>query len=199
MEAIFESEEQYYNTAPILSNFGFDDDGALDDGWYQMDSYTGNWSVLFTNWGNTFWDSDNWTIPGFDALSEGSHTIYFMASDNATNFEGESGEWGWQFYKDTLLPTDPTSVNSTSHIIGVWSSNNTISVNWTDATDNLSGLDGYSILWDMKVFKIPPVPPWLKTTATTSTSAALTMPATGSLLCTWGRSSLTPPHQLWKP
>jgi subtilisin family serine protease len=155
MEAIFESDGQYYNTAPILSNFGFDDDVALDDGWYQMDSYSGNWTALFTNSGNTSWDSDNWTVPGFGALSQGSHAIYFMASDNATNVEGESGEWRWQFYKDTLLPTDPTSVNSTSHIIGVWSSNNTVSVNWTDATDSSSGLDGYSILWDTSANTTP--------------------------------------------
>ena len=41
MEAIIEAEGHYYNTAPILSNFGFDDDEALDDGWYQMESYSG--------------------------------------------------------------------------------------------------------------------------------------------------------------
>ncbi len=42
MEPIAESSGQYYNIAPILSNFGFDDNLGLDDGWYQMDSYSGN-------------------------------------------------------------------------------------------------------------------------------------------------------------
>jgi len=155
MEPIVEAEGQYYNTAPVLSNFGFDDDEALDDGWYQMDSYTGSWTALFTDNGSTSWDYDNWPIPDFGALSEGSHTIYFKASDNATNVVGDAGEWNWQFYKDTAPPTDPTSVNSTSHTISVWSSDNTVSVNWTDATDNLSGLDGYSILWNISTNTTP--------------------------------------------
>ncbi len=149
MEAIIEAEEQYYNTAPIFSNFGFDDDEALDDGWHQMDSYSsGNWTALFTNNATPSWDNDNWAIPDFGGLSEGSHTIYFKASDNASNVVGDYGEWNWQFYKDTTPPTDPTSVNSTSHTTSVWSSDNTVDISWTDATDNLSDLDGYSILWN---------------------------------------------------
>ena len=41
MEPIAEAEGQYYNTALSFSNFGFDDDVALDDGWYQIDSFAG--------------------------------------------------------------------------------------------------------------------------------------------------------------
>ena len=41
MEPIAEAEGQYYNTAPSFSNFGFDNDVALDDGWYQIDSFAG--------------------------------------------------------------------------------------------------------------------------------------------------------------
>ena len=105
MEPIAEAEGQYYSTAPSFSNFGFDDDVALDDGWYQIDSFAGTWTALFTDAAGTSWDNDGWTIPGFDALAEGSHTIYFKASDNASNVEGESGEWSWQFFKDTTVPT----------------------------------------------------------------------------------------------
>jgi len=106
MESILESQGQSYNTAPSFSNFGFDDDMALDDGWYQMDSSSGNWTVLFNDFAGTSWDSDNWTIPVFGGLGEGSHTIYFKASDDSGNVEGEAGEWSWQFYKDTdLTPT----------------------------------------------------------------------------------------------
>jgi hypothetical protein len=155
MESITEPEGQYYNVAPIFSNFGFEDDVDLDDGWYQMDSYSGSWTVLFTNVAGTSWDSDNWSMPGFNELAEGSHTIYFKASDDAGNIEGEAGEWKWQFYKDITPPTDPTNVNSTSHTPGVWSSDNTVVIVWTDATDNLSGLDGYSILWDTDNLTIP--------------------------------------------
>ena len=155
MEPIVEAEGQYYNASPVFSNFGFDDDQALDDGWYQMDSYSGNWTSLFTDVGATSWDSDNWSVPGFAPLSEGSHTIYFKASDNSSNVIGEYGEWSWQFYKDTVSPGDPSSVNSTSHSLSTWSANNTVTVTWTDATDNLSGLDGYSILWDTSANTTP--------------------------------------------
>jgi len=155
MEAIAEAEGGYYNTAPVLSNFGFDDDADLDDGWYQMDSYTGSWTSLFTDVSGTEWNNDSWTIPGFAGLGEGSHTIYFKASDDVGNLDGESGEWSWQFYKDTVAPADPTSVNSTSHTVSTWSSDNTVDIGWIDATDATSGLDGYSVLWDTNTSTIP--------------------------------------------
>ena len=156
MEAIAEAEGGYYNTAPVLSNFGFDDDADLDDGWYQMDSYTGSWTPLFTDVSGTEWNNDSWAVPGFGALSdEASHTIYFKASDDVGNLDGESGEWSWQFSKDTVAPADPTSVNSTSHTVSTWSSDNTVDIGWTDATDATSGLDGYSVFWDTNTATIP--------------------------------------------
>ncbi|MFC1981111.1 S8 family serine peptidase [Chloroflexota bacterium] len=155
MEAIVEAEGQYYNTAPSFSNFGFDDAEALDDGWYQMDSYAGSWTALFTDAPGTSWDDDGWTILGFDALSEGSHTIYFKASDDDGLVVGESGEWSWQFFKDTTPPADPTGVSSTSHTTSVWSNDNTVDITWADAIDNNSGLDGYSVLWDTDPATIP--------------------------------------------
>jgi len=155
METIVEAGGQYYNTAPILSNFGFDDNVALNDGWYQMDSFNGTWEVLFSDVSGVSWDDDGWIMPGFNALSEGSHTIYFMASDDAGYFEGESGEWCWQFFKDTIPPGDPGDVSSTSHTPGAWSGDNTIDITWTGAIDNLSGIDGYSIMWDTSANTIP--------------------------------------------
>jgi hypothetical protein len=105
MEPIVETEGRHYNSTPTLSNFGFDDNEDLDDGWYQVDSYAGMWTVLFTDVSGLSWDDDNWSIPGFAGLSEGSHTIYFRASDDVGNEVGTNGEWSWQFYKDTIAPT----------------------------------------------------------------------------------------------
>jgi subtilisin family serine protease len=172
MEAIAEAQGQYYNTTPSFSNFGFDDDAALDDGWYQMDSYNGTWTVLFTDVTGTSWDSDNWTIPGFGALSQGSHTIYFKASDDDSNVEGESGEWSWQFYKDTVSPTDPTSVNSTSH---------TMPLSLTQPRTLRKG------------FRPLPAQPWLTATVTTSISGAWITLVTGSLPSTSVPSLSIPP------
>ena len=109
MEDIVEAEGQYYETAPTFSNFGFDDNENLDDGWYQIDSFSsGGWVALFTNVNGTSWDSDGWEIPGFGNLTEGSHTVYFKADDDAGNSGGQNGEWNWQFHKivaDTEPPT----------------------------------------------------------------------------------------------
>ncbi|HID93592.1 MAG TPA: matrixin family metalloprotease [bacterium (Candidatus Stahlbacteria)] len=175
MEPIYEPQSQYYNSAPAFSNFGFDDETALDDGWYQMDSYTGTWTSLFTNVVGTSWDYDGWIIPGFDNLTEGSHTIYFKASDDSGNVEGESGEWSWQFYKDTAPPNGPTNLASSSHSISTWSNNNTVEVTWTAATDPSpgSGLDGYSILWDTYSTTVPDATKDIEETTTSTTSTTL--------------------------
>ncbi len=133
MEVITEAEGQYYNVAPSFANFGFDDNTALDDGWYQMDSHTGTWLTLFTDNGTASWDSDNWTIPGFGSLSEDSHTIYFSASDNASNVEGESGEWSWQFFATDLPVLRDGVVSPTS---GDTSATFTYSVTYADAEDD---------------------------------------------------------------
>ncbi len=122
METIAEPEGQYYNTAPSFSNFGFDDNMALDDGWYQIDSYGGAWIALFTDVSGTSWDDNGWVLlDDFGGLNEGSHTVYFKASDDTGNVEGESGEWSWQFFKDITPPSNPADVHSTSHTLQVWS------------------------------------------------------------------------------
>ena len=157
MEPIVENDGQCYNQAPILSNFGFDDNLDLDDGWYQIDSYTGPWTALFTNVSGTSWDQNGWSVPGFGSLAEGRHIIYFRADDDSGNSAGESGQWRWQFYKDTTPPHDPTDVESPSHSTGEWSNDNTIDVTWTDGLDfpEQCGVEGYSILWNTSGATVP--------------------------------------------
>jgi len=108
MEPIAEAEGQYYNTAPSFSNFGFDDDVALDTGEYRIDA--GGWVALFTNLNLPEYNDDGWTLPGFAGLSEGSHTVYFRVSDMAGNQNGEGtpDTYIWQFFKDTVAPAPPT-------------------------------------------------------------------------------------------
>jgi hypothetical protein len=173
MEPIAEPQGQYYNTAPVLSNFGFDAVSGLDDGWYQMDSYTGSWTALFSNDNDTSWDQDDWTIPGFATLSQGTHSIYFKASDDVANQKGESGEWKWQFNKDTVAPASPTTLTSTSHTIGKWSDNNTITVTWIEPLDATSGLDGYSISWDNSPITLPDTTKDIEQSVQTAKSPAL--------------------------
>jgi hypothetical protein len=157
MENINEKQNVCYNLAPCFSNFGFDDDIGLNDGWYKLDD--GSWINLFPDCAGKSWNNNGWCIPDslFHLLSDGAHTIYFMASDDEGNLGGETGEWNWSFYCDTTPPDDPTDVVSTSHTPGVWSTANTINVQWTDAVDvpEECGVEGYSVLWDSSETTIP--------------------------------------------
>ncbi|UCE19791.1 MAG: T9SS type A sorting domain-containing protein, partial [Gemmatimonadota bacterium] len=108
MEAIVEAEGQHYDGPPIFSNFGFEDNRDLDEGGYQVDSFSGEWTVLFADVNGISWDSDGWELPCFHELSDGSHTLYFVARDDAGNHVGHGGEWSWQFYKETPDSEPPT-------------------------------------------------------------------------------------------
>ena len=107
MDTITEPEDQYYSFAPIFNHLGFNDDVALDDGWYQIDSYTGEWIPLFVDYGGKEWNYDDWILPGFDELSEGYHRIYFRVTDIVGNEVGGQGEWKWGFYKEVGDKTPP--------------------------------------------------------------------------------------------
>lgn len=106
MDVILEPERQNYSSAPIFSHLGFNDDVALDDGWYQIDSYSEDWTSLFIDCGDVEWNYDGWVMPDFKSFSGGLHTIYFKVSDEVGNIKGENGEWSWEFYKE--LPIDST-------------------------------------------------------------------------------------------
>lgn len=110
MEPIAEAQGQYYNVAPSFSNFGFDDDVALDAGDYRVDA--GAWVSIFSGLGLPEYNDDGWTLPGFAGLSEGSHTVYFRVSDLAGNVNGEGAPdtYSWQFYKDTTPPDPPADL-----------------------------------------------------------------------------------------
>jgi len=74
---------------------------------------------------------------------------------------------------DATPPGDPTDVTSPSHTPSVWSTDNTIDITWTDATDAASGLDGYSILWDTTDNTVPDASIDIQENVETTTSPAL--------------------------
>ena len=100
MDPIVEAEGGWYNTAPVLSHVGFDDDVNLDLAEYNYDG--GSWTAIFSGIDAASWDSDPWTLPGFAGLTDGSHTIYFHVKDDAGNWNVAS--YSWQFNKDTCPP-----------------------------------------------------------------------------------------------
>lgn len=65
---------------------------------------------------------------------------------------------------DTLSPNDPSTIRSSSHILGSPSTNQIVEITWSEAVDqepgedlpqNVSGVDGYSIEWSMAPNTLP--------------------------------------------
>lgn len=103
MEPIVEAENECYNTAPVFSNFGFDDDSNLDYAEFDIDA--GSAVSIFSGIDAASYDDDGWMLPGFAGLSEGSHTVTFHVYDDAGN---AGTPVSWSFIKDTTPPDPPT-------------------------------------------------------------------------------------------
>jgi serine protease AprX len=73
---------------------------------------------------------------------------------------------------DTVAPIDPI-IRSTGHRVGVRSRDRTVDVTWSGAADNLSGVDGFSYLWDRRPASLPDTVKDAEETATRTTSPAL--------------------------
>ena len=80
-----------------------------------------------------------------ETLSEGS-SLYFNIStvDNSGNWSSSHESYG-PMKVDFTQPDAVTLLTSSSHAPGVPSSNPTVDLSWTTASDNLSGIDGYGI------------------------------------------------------
>jgi len=89
-------------------------------------------------------------------LSSGSNWYFHIRTmDNAGNLAYEAVHFG-PFYIDTTKPTNPTGMHACSHSKQVWSSDNTIDISWSGASDSPSGVYGYKYVWDTSTTTIPP-------------------------------------------
>ncbi len=52
-----------------------------------------------------------------------------------------------QITVDGTPPGNVTNLQSTTHTVGQWSNSSFVTMAWTAAADNLSGIDGYSVTW----------------------------------------------------
>jgi photosystem II stability/assembly factor-like uncharacterized protein len=78
--------------------------GTSGGGVFRAPNNGESWITLFSDVSGTTWNDNGWTLPGFDILAPGSHTIYFMVNDDVNNVSGAGGEISWQFYKDSDPP-----------------------------------------------------------------------------------------------
>jgi hypothetical protein len=70
-------------------------------------------------------------------------------------------------------PTNPTTVQSLSHVPANWSASNTVQVSWSGAQDQDSGVAGYSVVWDTASGTLPDQILDLGADATSATSPPL--------------------------
>ncbi len=86
--------------------------GDLDDAFYNYDG--GGWQSdagLFTNLAGSTWLNAAWTLPGFGALSEGTHTVNLYCTDD---FGNVSAAVSWDFIKDTTPPSPVSGFTATT-------------------------------------------------------------------------------------
>jgi hypothetical protein len=114
------------------------------------------------------WDIYDGSNDGRDTLSKGMSPIWDVLKNYITSshhcytihefWNGwmdrgqDSQQQMWGIYydhginKDTTAPSNPTSFTCT-HAQNVWSSNPSVTISWSGATDDLSGVYGYSYHW----------------------------------------------------
>ena len=93
-----------YDSLPVLS-IHFTDNLGLNRGYYQIDGCTGGaWMQL---WSYNSASSDttiSWTVP---SVSQGLHTIYFKAADDAGNINSDTCTHTWNFTYNKSVPAIP--------------------------------------------------------------------------------------------
>jgi hypothetical protein len=135
-----EAEGACYNAAPTFANFGFDDDVNLDLAQYRIDG--ASWTAIFSGIDAASYDDDGWMLPGFGALSEGAHTVYFRVKDDAGNWNGEGtpDTYSWGFVKDTVAPNPPTA-------FAALPGHNKTHLAWTNPAGDFVGVEIRAVGW----------------------------------------------------
>ncbi len=123
------------------------DNGDVWSGWMPA-SITGND-------GTTDPQTISANVPfGQDSGPDSHNRVMFQVQDIAEN-TGTSPEYVVRI--DSVPPTNPTSISSPTHTPYVWSNNQYITVQWTGATDERSGIYGYSTSYDHNQYTIPDI------------------------------------------
>ncbi|HBY92814.1 MAG TPA: hypothetical protein DEP84_02445 [Chloroflexi bacterium] len=86
------------------------------------------------------------TIGPISVSGDGSHQAYVWLKDEAGNAE-PGNRASTTLFLDTAAPT-VSNVTSSDHTVNQWSSDNTITLNWSGSDNSGSGIAGYSVLFD---------------------------------------------------
>ena len=142
--------------------------------YYVSVTRSGNRAVL--TWGD---DCCGYQPNLYYALLNGEGKVLTWPMIFFSDFAGYSvrlpynGQGNTPLLGDFAPPAGPSGLTSPSHTLNTWSNDNTVDVAWTAATDEDSGLDGYSVAWDHAPATLPDATKDLEAvTATTSPALA---------------------------
>ena len=96
------------------------------------------------------------SVNGSTALADGLYRLLVCASltdlgGNPLDGNGDStggDDFARDFVVDAVPPTNPTTLSSSTHVLGAWSSVTGFAAEWSGGTDDRSGLSGYSVVID---------------------------------------------------
>jgi hypothetical protein len=80
---------------------------------------------------------------------------------------------GYEFIDDFVPPSNPTVSSDTHPVPSTWYASNVVHVMWTDVGQDISGIDGYSYIWDNGAGTLPPTAKTCEETVHDDTSSAL--------------------------
>jgi len=112
---------------------------------YKLDNVSG---TLVTSSDNGFGNVTYYTFPASALVSAQNYWLHIRPEDQAINISASTAHRG-PFWVDVTPPTDVANVRCTSgHTTGTWSNNPVVRIDWNQASDAHSGLDGYVYSWD---------------------------------------------------
>ncbi|MEM7049878.1 MAG: beta-propeller fold lactonase family protein [Acidobacteriota bacterium] len=93
---------------------------------------------------------------GEDGLDRALH-LAVSANDSSIYLVGSNDDAVAVYLRDSIQPTDPVTLESTSHTENVWSNLSQIVMEWSGAVDNAGGTGvlGYSFLFDLEAVTMP--------------------------------------------
>jgi hypothetical protein len=152
----------YYNVAPVL-DVAASDNCELDAVYYQYDGCDGaSWTAIASGIGSTSYNNSALTAPDFGSLSEGSHCLYFKATDVNGRGNADSCTLTWCFTKDVTAPAPPTDFTAEP-------GHNKVKLSWTNPGDpDVIGIKVQRVAWsDYPEYATPPAYPADQSTGTT--------------------------------
>jgi hypothetical protein len=129
----------------------------------------------FVYWGSSSSGTSGYgtTSASYDPGPVSSPSIHYLRVQTEDH-AGNTSSWTtlFTFKYDASPPSNPSSISSPSHMVGVWSNDNTILMSWSGASDGGgSGVHGYSYEWSTAADTIPD--DTVDTTGTSATSPTL--------------------------